>query len=115
MNQAVTDYIDGLKQPWQAVVCTQLRAAVQQAIPDVVERIQYGKPHYLKNGKYASVISATKAGVSFTIFNATNLEAPEGLFEPDGSPDRKTVKIRDGQIVDYALLETLLQQASASL
>jgi hypothetical protein len=27
------------------------------SIPDVEERIQYKKPHFLKNGKYAAVIT----------------------------------------------------------
>jgi hypothetical protein len=112
MSQEVTAYIQNLKQPWQVEVCNRIRQVIHQSIPDVVERIQYGKPHYLQNGKYACVLSATKAGVNFTIFNATTLTAPEGVFEPGGSPDRKTIKIRDGQDVDYELLATLVHQAA---
>lgn len=74
---------------------------VHQAIPEVAERLQYGKPHYLKDGKYAAVLGTAKGWVAFTIFNAAALDAPEGLFEP-GPPDRKTIKIRQGQAVDYA-------------
>ncbi len=114
MNQQVTDYIQNIKQEWQAEVSTQLRQIVQQSVPEVEERIQYGKPHFLKNGKYAAVLGTAKEWVSFTIFNARALEAPEGLFEP-GDPDRKTIKIRKGQTVDYALLGQLLQQAASSL
>ncbi len=113
MNQAVTEYIEKIKDGWQAEICTQLRQVTHQAMPEVEERIQYGKPHFLKNGKYASVLGTAKDWVSFTIFNATALEAPEGFFEA-GPPERKTIKIRKGQTVDYELLTRLLQQAASS-
>jgi hypothetical protein len=114
MNQQVTEYIDKIAQPWQAEVCAQLREVVRQVVPDVEERIQYGKPHFLKNKKYACVLGTAKGWVSFTIFNASALEAPDGLFEP-GDSDRKTIKIREGQSVDYRLIGTLVQQAAQAL
>jgi hypothetical protein len=117
MNQEVTDYINKLtakpKQEWQAEVCNQLRQVVFQAIPEVDERLQYGKPHYRKNGKYACVLSTAKGWVTFTIFEAEALQAPEGFFEP-GDPNRKTIKILEGQAVDYALVGKLIQQAGTS-
>jgi hypothetical protein len=112
MNQQVTDYIEKLDQEWKADVCNQIRKLVYQEIPDVEERLQYGKPHYLKNGKYACVLSVAKAWVSFTIFNAQTLITPDGLFESSDTGDRKTIKIGAGQDVDYALLAKLLQQAT---
>ena len=111
---AVTDYIQNIKQEWQIEVSNQLHELVQKSVPDVTERIQYGKPHYQKNGKYAAVLGTAKDWVSFTIFNAQDIEAPEGLFE-EGPPERKTIKIRKGQAVDYEQLGTLLQQAASSL
>jgi hypothetical protein len=114
MNQQVTEYIQNIKLPWQAEICTQLRQLIQQAIPDVEERIQYGKPHFLKKSKYAAVVGTAKGWVSFTIFNATSVEGPDGLFE-DGPAERKTVKIKEGQTVDYALLEKLLAQAANTI
>jgi hypothetical protein len=113
MTQAVTEYLEKINQPWQAEICTHLRQIVHQAVPSVEERIQYGKPHFLKNGKYAYVLGTAKDWVSFTIFNAGSLEAPEGFFEP-GDPDRKTIKIRKGSTVDYTLLTRLVQQAASS-
>jgi hypothetical protein len=115
MDQAVTDYIAKLNQNWQADVCTRIRQIVHQSVPDVQERIQYGKPHYLKNGKYAGVLGPAKDWVSFTLFNAGALEAPEGFFEPSDTAERKTVKIRQGQAVDYDLLAALVQQAASPL
>lgn len=115
MNQDVTQYIDTIKQKWQIEICRSIRQTIYQAIPEVEEKIQYGKPHYRKNGKYACVLGTAKGWVSFTIFNAQSLKTPEGLFESSENGDRKTIKILDGQDVDYALLEKLIKQAARSL
>ncbi|MBC8171187.1 MAG: DUF1801 domain-containing protein [Anaerolineae bacterium] len=112
MNQVIAEYIQKINLPWQAEICTRLDEIIHQAIPEVQERIQYGKPHYLKDGKYACVVGTAKGWVSFTIFNAKTLEAPEGFFEP-GDPDRKTIKIKEGQAVDYDLLAKFIQQAAS--
>lgn len=114
MSQDVASYIGNIGQPWQAEVGQALHQMIHRAIPGATERLQYGKPHYLKNGKYAAVLGTAKGWVAFTIFNAAALDAPEGLFEP-GAPDRKTAKIKQGQAVDYALLERLLGQAASTL
>ncbi|MFX3632802.1 MAG: DUF1801 domain-containing protein [Candidatus Pristimantibacillus sp.] len=113
MNQEVTDFIEAIKEPWQGELSAQLRDAVHQAIPDVQERIQYKKPHFLKNGKYAAVLSTSKEAVSFTIFNATELALPEGMFE--GPPERKTIKIKKGQAVDLEQLSSLTSQAASTI
>ena len=111
----VTEYIDKLKITWQADVCKQIRAMISSAVPEADERIQYGKPHYRKNGKYLCVLGTAKGWVSFTIFNATELETPAGMFESSDTGDRKTIKILEGQTVDTALLSKLLKQAAATL
>lgn len=115
MNQVIVDYIENIGLEWQANVCHKLDEIIHAAIPDVEERIQYRKPHYLKNGKYACVVGTAKAWVSFTIFNAQNLDAPEGLFEPTDAPERQTIKIKDGQDIDYDLLESLVRQAASTI
>lgn len=115
MNPDVTAYIQKIKLEWQAEICNQVREVVFKALPEVQERLQYGKPHYLKNGKYACVLGTAKGWVSFTIFNAQSLETPEGLFESSDTGDRKTIKIREGQPVDYKLLAKLLKQASDTI
>lgn len=115
MNDAVTDYIQNIKQDWQIPICTTIRDLIFEAIPDVEERIQYGKPHYLKNKTYACVLGTAKGWVSFTIFNATDLNAPDGFFEAGGAPERKTIKILKDQAVDYALLGDLLKQAADTI
>ncbi len=114
MNPDVTAYIENIKLDWQIEIARRINEVVHEAIPDVTERLQYKKPHYLKNGKYAAVLGTAKGWVSFTIFNAKDVEVPEDLFEA-GDPDRKTIKILEGQEVDYELLGQILQQASSTL
>lgn len=111
MNEQVSDYIAKLKLDWQAEICTALRQLVHAHAPNLTERIQYGKPHFLKDGKYAFVLGTAKEWVSFTLFNAGSLEAPDGFFEA-GDPERKTIKIRKGQAVDYDLLAGFIQQTA---
>jgi hypothetical protein len=113
MNQDVTDFIEAVKEPWQGELCSRLREVVHGAISGVQERVQYKKPHFLKNGKYAAVISTSKDAVSFTIFNASELSLPEGLFE--GPPERKTIKLKQGHTVDYDQLSLLVVQAASTL
>jgi len=112
MNQEVTAFIEGLNQPWQVDVCNRLRRMVLESIPEATERIQYKKPHFLKNGHYAAVISPSKDAIAFMIMNAAGLEAPKGF---EGPPERKWLKIREGDSPDYDLLAQLLVQASSSL
>ena len=114
MNQEVTNYIQKLP-PWQVEVCEQLRKTIFQVIPNVEERLQYGKPHYLKNGHYASVVHAAKDKVSFMIFNAAELEEIKGFFKSTTSNERKTATIKEGENVDYGLLTSLLTRASNGL
>jgi len=115
MNEQVAEYIQKVTPEWQAEVCKRLDQMVHQSVAEVAERIQYSKPHYLKNGKYLCVLGTAKAWVSFTIFNAKTLQPPQGLFETSDDGDRKTIKIRQGQEVDYDLLAKLIQQAAKSL
>lgn len=111
MNEEVSLHIASLSE-WQLDLSSTLREVVHQAIPEVQERMQYKKPHFLKNGKYAAVVSASKSAVSLTVFNTAGLSLPEGF---DGPPERKTVKFQQGQSVDTQLLVDVIKQASAEL
>ncbi|WP_312115539.1 DUF1801 domain-containing protein [Brevibacillus reuszeri] len=112
MNLEVTEFIDGLKEQWQGQLCASLRETVYEAIPDVQERMQYKKPHFLKGGKYAAVISTSKDTVSFTIFNTVGVTLSEGF---DGPPERKTIKLRQGHQMDSQQFVALVRQAAATL
>lgn len=115
MTQPINDYLQSREPAWQSECCQQLHDLVYQAIPDVEARLQYGKPHYLKNGKYACVLGTAKGWVSFTIFNAAALQFPEGLFEESETAERRTIRFREGQPVDERLLISLIRQSASTL
>lgn len=108
MNTEVSDYIAHISQPWQVEICTKIRNMIQEQVPDIEERIQYGKPHFLLNGSYAFVLSTAKDWVTLLIFNAKNLEAPSGFFEY-GKTDRKLLRIPETRKLDYDLLKNLIK------
>lgn len=112
MNQEVTAFIEGMGQPWQVELSNQLRKMVHDTIPDVEERIQYKKPHFLKNGHYAAVISPSKDAIAFMIMNTKGMSFPKGFEGPD---ERKWQKFKNGDSPDYSSLADLLRQASSSL
>jgi hypothetical protein len=114
MNKEVTGYIQKLSK-WQIEVCESLRKMILKTIPGVEERLQYGKPHYLKDGHYACVVHAAKDKISFMIFNAADIKEIKGFLKAMADPDRKTVTITEGQDVDYKLLSKILKQASDAL
>lgn len=113
MNEQVTDYINNLNPDWQRAICQRLRDIILQADPDIAERLQYKKPHYLIDGKYAFVMGTAKGWVSLTIFNAQSLDAPDGLFETSENGERKTINIKETQDVNYEMLARLIRQAAA--
>ncbi len=114
MNQEVSAYIEKLPE-WQVKVCNTLRKMITKTLPDAEERMQYGKPHYLKNGHYACVYMAAKDKVSFMIFNAATLEEIKGFFKSMSDPNRKTATIKEGDTIDYNQLAGLLREASSTL
>ena len=114
MNQDVTNYIEKLP-AWQTEVCEKLRSTILEVIPEVEERLQYGKPHYLKNGHYAAVMHAAKDKISFMLFNALDIPEIPGVMKAMSSPERKTFTILEGQDPDYGLIAEMLERASASL
>jgi hypothetical protein len=119
LSTTVTEYIEqaGAKpgQEWQGPICDALRAMTLTALPGAEECIQYGRPHYLVNGSYAAVMSTAKGWVAYMIFNAAELDSPTGFFENGGPPERRTIKIKKDQTVDYARLSQLLKDATATI
>ncbi len=114
MQNDVTAYIDkGL--PWQREVCEKLRELVRRTIPDVEEKLEYGKPHFLKNDQHAAVIHVARNKVSFMVFNAGHLDPVKGVLRSLGNGDRKAVDIGENQDVDYDLLADILARTSSTL
>lgn len=111
MNQEVTAYIENLPE-WQSNISSTLRNLVHETIPMAEERIQYKKPHFLKNGHYAAVISPSKDAIAFMIMNANGIDFPKTF---DGPAERKWIKLREGDSADLSMLSELLKQASDTL
>lgn len=111
MNQEVTAYIENLPK-WQADISSTLRDMVHETIPEAEERIQYKKPHFLKNGHYAAVISPSKDAIAFMIMNANGIDFPKGF---EGPAERKWIKVREGDTPDLAMLSGFLKRASSTL
>jgi hypothetical protein len=114
MNDDVTQYISNTA-PWQIGVCEKLRAMVHETVPTVEERLQYGKPHFLKNGHFAAVIAVSRDKVSFMVFNATDIPVVKGFIRALGKGERKAVDIEEGQDVDYTRLADILEQTTVAL
>lgn len=114
MNDEVTDYI-AKTLPWQAEVCRRLREMVHATIAGAEEKLQYGKPHFLKNGKHAAVIHVARSKVSFMVFEAGDIEPVKGVLRSLGNGDRKAADITEGQDVDYDLLAGVLAKTSSRL
>lgn len=114
MNDDVTTYIENLA-PWQVEVAQRLRELVHQAVPDVEERLQYGKPHFLRNGHYAAVVHAAKAKVTFMVFNADGVEPAAGTWRALGKGDRKAMEITEGQALDETVVADVLGRTASTL
>lgn len=114
MNTDVTEYIDkGLA--WQVEVCGRLRELVHQTIPDVEEKLEYGKPHFRKNDQHAAIIHVASNKVSFMVFNAAHVDPVKGVLRSLGNGDRKSVDIGEDQDVDYDMIADILARTSSKL
>ncbi|MEW9528440.1 DUF1801 domain-containing protein [Microbispora sp. NPDC049125] len=114
MNDDVTQYINKAA-PWQIGVCEKLRAMVHETVPTIEERLQYGKPHFLKNGNFAAVIAVSRDKVSFMVFNATDIPVVKGFIRALGQGERKVVDIEEGRDVDYTRLAEILGKTTIAL
>lgn len=114
MSDQVTEYIEKV-QPWQTTICEDLRKMVHETIPDVEERLQYGKPHFLKNGSYAAVISVAKDKVNFMVFNAEDIPEVKGVLRSMGKGERKAATVTEGQDLDYPMLADILKKTTSGL
>lgn len=112
MNDDVSAYINKLP-PWQVKVCETLRGLVHDSVPDTEERLQYGKPHFLKNDQHTAVIATAKDKVTFMVFNAAEIAEVKGVIRSLGNGERKAITITKDQEVDEALVTELLRKTTA--
>jgi hypothetical protein len=114
MNQKVTDYLESISQSWQVDVCARLRELLT-GLPGVSEDYKWNSPFYLVGTTQFASYGAFAKHVRLNIFNASGLAAPEGLFDPSSTDERRAVLIRAGDDVDYGTLGTLLGEHARAL
>ena len=107
MGNEITDYIES-KQPWQSQVCAALRETVHRTLTGVEEVFQYGKPHFVRDGRNLAVVHVGKDKVSFMVFDAAGVEPVPGLLRSLGSGDRKVVDVRQDEDVDHDFIADVL-------
>lgn len=114
MDADVTEYINS-RAAWQVDVCEKLRSIVHKAIPKVTEQIEYGKPHFSKNGEHVAALHVAKNKVSFVIFNAGSLAEVKGKLRKVGDGERKVIDVTEGQEIDGAFVADVVKQVAKSL
>lgn len=88
---------------------------MHRTVPNVTERLEYGKPHFARDGRHVAAIHVARGKISFLIFNASSVDAVKGVLRSLGNRERKTADISEGQAVDYELLADVLAKTSARL
>lgn len=93
-------------------ILTHLRALVHDAVPEAVETIKWGMPHFTVNGKNLAGMAAFKAHASFGIWPTLEEDAPEATRDGMGSFG-KLASVAD--LPDAAELTARLQKGAAIL
>ena len=105
---SVDGYVQMLPAPMQTIV-NRLRALVAFASPEAIEAFKWSQPVYEANGPFA-YIKAHTGYVNFGFWRGAVLEAPEGMFEGDGTRMRH-VKVAALTDIDDEVFKTLIRQA----
>lgn len=100
MSDAIHEYLENINHRWL------LEQTIRAPIPDAKTRMQYKKSHCLQHGKGPS---------KFYHFQRLGTATSGGSVRSIGNRDRSTVKITEGQAVNYAHVGHLLQQSTPSL
>jgi hypothetical protein len=99
---------------WQGKVLTQVRRAIKQAVPDVVEEWKWrGVPVWEHEGIICTG-ETYKAAVKLTFAKGASLPDPTKLFNSslDGNV-RRAIDIHEGDKVDEKALKALVKAAAA--
>ena len=112
----VDSYIETLHKLWQKDVVLQLRKAIHEADPEIIETIKWGTPYFEHGGGVAWLFCAEK-WVHFAFPDGVLLDTNHGLFEegPDTtSKYKRTIKLREGDNVPKETIKKLIRQAVAN-
>ena len=97
---------------WRGETLSQLRALIQDAVPDVVEEWKWGNPVWSSNGILCTG-EAYKSAVKTTFAKGASVPDPAGLFNSslDGNV-RRAIDFREGDTLDKKALKALFKAAA---
>ena len=98
---------------WRGKTLAQVRAAIKQADPDVVEEWKWrGVPVWYHDGKIICTGETYKAAVKLTFANGAALKDPAKLFNSslDGNV-RRAIDITEGEKINEKALRALVGEA----
>jgi hypothetical protein len=110
----VDTYIEALPD-WQQAVCSEVRALVHAADPQVVETIKRStQPYFVLNGNICALLAA-KDHVNVFLYDGGIVPDPEGIIT-GGQQNKtaRTVAIREGEKVNVPALTRMLKQIIAN-
>jgi hypothetical protein len=110
----VDAYIEALPD-WQQAVCSEVRALVHAADPQVVETIKRStQPYFVLNGNICALLAA-KDHVNVFLYDGGIVPDPEGIIT-GGQQNKtaRTVAIREGEKVNVPALTRMLKQIIAN-
>jgi hypothetical protein len=112
---ATADTVD-----WRAETLAKVRTLINQAVPDVIEKMKWSKPSnpagvpvWSHNGIICTG-ETYKNAVKMTFMKGAELEDPSGLFNAslDGNA-RRAIDIHQGDRIDEKALKALVRAAAA--
>lgn len=97
---------------WRGETLSQLRALIQEAVPDVVEEWKWGNPVWSSNGILCTG-EAYKSAVKTTFAKGASVPDPAKLFNSslDGNV-RRAIDFREGDTLDAKALKALFKAAA---
>ena len=105
------EYIAGL-QGWQRAYAEALRAAVQEAVPGVEERLKWGHLVYFLNGPVL-LIRAEPQRVLFGFWRGQRLRAIEPRLKPGGKYEMATLALLPDTPLERDVVLRLVREACA--
>jgi hypothetical protein len=110
----VDAFIEALPE-WQQGICTEVRALVHAADPDVRETIKRTtQPYFVLEGNICALLAA-KDHVNVFLYDGAIVPDPEGIITGGhGNKTGRTVAIRQGEAINATALAAMFRQIIAN-
>jgi hypothetical protein len=99
---------------WRSETLARVRELILAAGPEIVEELKWGATPVWSHEGIICTGETYKAAVKLTFAKGASLPDPAGLFNSslDGNT-RRAIDIREGETIDEAALQALIQAAAA--